>query len=123
VTEVTRFLKDWTALWREELRLQGGEMEAAPFAGLPSGAEGMLEAWRAAMTAWAEASLVPPSSLIPSGIPSGLVPSGDRTGASRSKAAAVASDPRDAAIQRLIRRVDALETRLAKLEPPRRRRG
>jgi hypothetical protein len=73
-----------------------------------------LETWRAAMVAWAETMGVPPSS---------LVASRDPTASPRSAAVAAASDPRDAEIERLARRVDELEARLAKLESPRRRRG
>jgi hypothetical protein len=47
----------------------------------------------------------------------------DRATTPRTEAAAAAPDARDAEIERLTRRVDELEARLAKLETPRRRRG
>jgi len=91
--DLARFLQDWGALWREELQAQAGEPDT-------------MEMWKTAISLWADALLVPPSSLVPR-----------RDSAPRAEAAAAAPDPRDAAIERLVRRVDELETRLGRLEP------
>ena len=98
--DLARFLQDWAALWREELQAQGGE------------ADGAVEMWRTMVSLWADSLLVPPSALVPR-----------RDPAPRAEAASVAPDARDAAIERLGRRVDELEARLARLEPKRRPRG
>jgi hypothetical protein len=98
--DLARFLQDWTALWREELRAQSSDTE---------GSAGAMELWRAAMTAWTSAFGIPP-----------LATAGEPP---RTPATAAASDSRDAEVQRLARRIDELEARLARLETPRRRRG
>jgi hypothetical protein len=73
-----------------------------------------IELWRAAMTTWAETVGASPSS---------MVRPRDRSAPPRTEAAAAAPDARDGEVERLARRVDELEARLAKLETPRRRRG
>lgn len=107
--DLASFFQDWTTLWRQELQAQANEQRT----GEPPG----MDMWRAAMALWAEA------------LPAALA-SGDRAshgashGASAGAAAvAAASDARDAEIERLTRRIDGLEARLAKLEAPRRRRS
>jgi hypothetical protein len=98
---LARFLQDWAALWRDEV--QALASEAAGKTPDPT------ETWRAAMTLWADALLVPPSALIPRH---------DHAAAeARAKATPAAPDPRDAEIERLTRRIDELEARLARLEP------
>jgi hypothetical protein len=122
--DMARFLQDWTALWRDELQAQAND---------PEGIAGTMELWRAAMTAWTGALGVPPFGVTPAGMPpTGMPPFGmppmsasspREHGSPWAPAVAVASDPRDAEIERLARRVDELETRLAKLETTRRARG
>jgi len=132
--DLATFLRDWAELWRQELRAQArdtgtggagasgtaagdtGGVALDMLVGLPNAAMSaeMLETWRAAVVAWAEILGVPPSA---------AAGSGDRAATPRAKAAAVAPDARDAAVERLARRVDELEARLAKLESPRRGRG
>ena len=100
--DLARFLQDWTALWREELRAQSSDTE---------GSAGAMELWRAAMTAWTSAFGIPPLAPAAAGEPP------------RTPATAAASDARDAEVQRLAGRIDELEARLARLETTRRRRG
>jgi ubiquinone biosynthesis protein UbiJ len=119
---LAQFLQDWTKLWREELEAQAGDPEAMasgelarkPGIGSPPDLAAAQELWRTAMSVWAETLGASPAS---------TVRSRDRSIPPRSAAAAIASDPRDAEIERLVRRIDELEARLAKLEAPRRRRG
>jgi hypothetical protein len=119
---LARFLQDWTALWRDELQAQARDPEGVPpgmFPGMQRGGvspdmSAAVELARAAMTVWAETLGASPSS---------MVRSRDRSAPPRTEAAAAASDARDAEVERLARRVDELEARLAKLETPRRRRG
>ena len=103
--DLARFLRDWTALWQRDLRAQAGDPESMADA---------MELWRAAMTVWSDALGMPP-----------MRPAAarDRAGAPRAEAAPAASDPRDAALERLSRRVDELEARLAQSETVRRRRS
>lgn len=115
---LARFLQDWTKLWGEELHAQAGDADALPPAtsarrpggGSPPDLAAAMDLWRKAMGIWAETS-------------ASSVGSRDRSAPPRTAAAAAASDPRDAEIERLARRVDELEARLTKLETPRRRRG
>jgi hypothetical protein len=117
---LAQFLQDWTNLWREELQAQEGDPEAVgtfagtPGSGLSPDLATAMELWRRAMDVWAATLSASPTS---------TVRSRDRSAPKRTAAAAVASDARDAEIERLARRVDQLEARLAKLEAPRRRRG
>jgi hypothetical protein len=104
--ELARFLQDWTALWREELRAQAND---------PDSVAGTMELWRSAISAWTGAMGLPPMP--------GDHPRDRPAGTPGAEAAAAASDARDAEVQRLTRRVDELEARLGKLETPRRRRG
>jgi hypothetical protein len=113
-----QFLQDWTRLWREELHAQPSDAGALPLAqipgvGSPPDLAAAMDLWRKAMGTWADTLGSSASSVGPH----------DRSAPSRAPAAAAASDPRDAEIERLARRIDELETRLAKLETPRRRRG
>lgn len=104
-SDLARFLQDWNALWWEEMRVQAGD---------PAG----MEMGRAMMAFWTQ----PPWTR-------GLVPSAhDPHAAPGAQTVAAASDARDGAserdtIERLTRRVDALEARLAILETRRRRAG
>ena len=100
---LARFLQDWAALWREEV--QALTSEAAGQTPDPA------EAWRAAVRLWADALLVPPSALVPRHDAHATAAT---TGAT---AAPAAPDARDGAIERLTRRIDELEARLARLEP------
>ena len=117
---LAQFMRDWTSLWQQELQAQGRDPEAAgAYAGKPGGGaspdlSSAMDLWRTAMGVWAEAMGLPPAS---------SVRSRDSATPSRSTSAAAAPDPRDAEIERLARRIDDLEARLAKLETPRRRRG
>ena len=104
--DLARFLQDWTAMWRGEMQAQSNDPEAIA---------GAMEMWRAAISAWTDGPGMPPMR--------GTAASHDRAGAPRAKAAAAASDARDAEVQRLARRVDELEARIAKLEATRRRRS
>ena len=97
--DMARFLQDWAALWGEELHAQVGD---------PQGMAAAMEAWRAAMALWAGTMRAPPR---------------DSAAPPRAQAVAAASDARDAEVQRLARRVDERQPRLAKLETPRRRKG
>jgi hypothetical protein len=120
---LAQFLQDWTRLWREELHAQTSNADASPLAqipgvGSPPELAAAMDLWRKAMGTWAETMGLPTL-----GSSASSVGSRDRSAPSRSAAAAAASDPRDAEIERLARRVDALEARLARLEPTRRRRG
>jgi hypothetical protein len=120
--DLARFFQDWTELWREELQAQAKDPEAVPLAmlagmtkvGMTSEIAAAMEMWRAAMVGWANTMGVRPSSVAASREPSA---------SPRASAAAAPSDARDAEIERLARRVDELEARLAELEKPRRRRG
>lgn len=109
-SDLARFLQDWNALWWEEMRVQAGD---------PAG----MEMGRAMMAFWTQ----PPWTQPP--WTRGLVPSAhDPRAAPGAQTVAAASDARDGAserdtIERLTRRVDALEARLAILETRRRRAG
>ena len=131
--DLARFLEDWTTLWREELQAQADDpagVKPGIFAGIskrgvPSEMLAAAEIWRAAMLAFTGMLGVSPSS---SPASSSQVQPRDRTtrqgtAAPGAEAAAAASDARDAEIERLTRRVNELEARLAKLESTRRRRG
>jgi hypothetical protein len=99
--DLARFLQDWTELWRDELNARAND---------PAGMADAMELWRSAMTAWTGALGMPP-----------MAAARDHAGPPGAEAAAAASDARDDEVRRLTRRVDELEARLAKLEPPRRR--
>jgi len=103
--ELGRFLQDWTALWRQELQAQSRD---------PEGMAGAMEMWRTAMTVWTDAMGMP------SPRPAG---SRDRVRTPRAQTAAAASVDGDAEVERLARRIDELEARLAQLEATGRRRG
>jgi hypothetical protein len=125
---LTRFLQDWTELWRQELQAQSRDADwtipngmgfdrAALNAMLPEGIvprtmmPAATELWTTAMALWADSLAAKPSD------------SSGHAAAPGAKAAAAAFEPRDAENERLARRVDELEARIAKLEAPRRRRG
>ena len=82
-----------------------------------------LQDWTALWREELQAQATDPSSNIMSFWAETLGLSRDRVATPRAEAAAAAPDARDAEIERLARRVDELEARLAKLEAPRRRRG
>jgi hypothetical protein len=119
---LAQFLRDWTNLWRDELQAQAGDPDGmAPGTlagirggGLPTDMSAAMDLWRTAMSVWADTLVTSPAA---------TVRARDRSIAPRSAAAVAASDPRDAEIERLARRIDELEARLAKLEAPRRHRG
>jgi hypothetical protein len=119
---LAQFLQDWTNLWQQEVQAQGRDPEGMPpgtltgvlGSGLSPDMTAAMDLWRTAMGVWAETLGASPAS---------SARSRDRSTPPRSSAAAAASDPRDAEIERLVRRVDELEARLAKLETPRRRRS
>ncbi len=159
-SDVARFLQDWGALWRDELRALANDPDsllaglnpdgtlAGLTGGVPSPASAaILETWRSAMVVWAEALGFPLSPGAAPGDPAdateglgtradaagergaratGSLPSrvpapvagGSRAASARAETAAAAPDPRDAEIERLARRVDELEARLARLEAP-----
>ena len=98
--DLTGFFQDWTALWMGELQAQARETR-------PMSGPAPAEVWRAVMAQWTKGLAGDRPSAVPAGPPS----------------AAAAFDPRDAEIERLARRVDELEARIARLEPPRRRRS
>jgi len=114
--DLARFLQDWTAMWRGELQTQANDPEAVV---------GALEMWRAAISVWTGALGMPPMRPAASRdrAKAREPRAGQPIGAPRAEAADVASDPRDAEIERLVRRVVELEARIAKLEAGRRRRG
>jgi hypothetical protein len=118
--DLARFLQDWTALWREELQAQASEPEGIlgvlANGGTIPNLSAVMEFWRAAMVSWADRSGVSAT-----GVPSSAQFRDPITPG--SKAATAAPDARDAEVERLARRVDELEARLAKLEAPRRRRS
>jgi hypothetical protein len=100
--DLARFLQDWTAMWQEELRAQASD---------PTSMAGAMEMWRAAMTVW---------SAVPTPLATAAArPAHDRVGAPRAQAADAASVAVHAEVERLNRRVDELESRLAQLELPR----
>ena len=152
--DLARYLRDWTAMWWRETQAQMADAldhgtvtgsSAGLRHGLQDGVEPMLEAWRAAVTLWAEAMLVAPSSLVaprdrgqaasprPGEIRPGEIRPGEaragetktggagpgEAGEAGAAAAAVASDAVDDALRRLTRRVDDLEARLAGVASPR----
>jgi hypothetical protein len=112
---LTRFLQDWTTLWQEELQAQARDQEAKPVGRRGGMTGGMMspelstamDLWRATMGSWAETLGRPPSSLV---LPR------ERTATPRAPAGVAPPDPRDAEIERLARRVNELEARLARLE-------
>jgi hypothetical protein len=105
--DLARFLDDWTALWRRETRAQANDPRANDSGGLNAGDPmATMELWRVAMTAWTDAFA---THAFAGG-------TRDRDGAPRTEAVDAASDARDAEIERLARRVDELEARLARLE-------
>lgn len=116
---LTRFLQDWTSLWREEMLAQAADPAS-------------IEMWRTAISLWAGAALTPPSAAVrgreqPEGRTArgrgtgggvGPAPRPDAARPAGATAPAVAPDARDAAIERLMARIDALEARLVRLEQP-----
>jgi hypothetical protein len=109
--DVARFLQEWTELWRAELKAQANQPGPAP--------DGM-ELWRVAMMTWTDKMGLSGAA----GVPPVAPRDGSRrdswpldwTGAPGAQTSAAASDARDAEIERLARRVDELEARLARLE-------
>jgi hypothetical protein len=98
--------RDWITLWQSELAALATDREAQ-------------EAWQTLLSLWAGAAGTMLAAA-PRGFPNGR---GERTdGSARSAApprpapAAAAPDPRDAEIERLHRRIGALEQRLADME-------
>jgi hypothetical protein len=105
--DLARFLDDWTALWRREMRAHANDPLANEPGGMNAGDPmATMELWRVAMTAWTDAFA---TQAFARG-------TRDRDGAPRTEAVDAASDARDAEIERLARRVDELEARLARLE-------
>jgi hypothetical protein len=105
--DLARFLDDWTALWRREMRAQANDPQANDSGGMKAGDPmATMELWRVAMTAWTDAFA---TQAFAGG-------TRDRDGAPRTEAVDAASDARDAEIERLARHVATLERRLADLE-------
>ena len=125
--DLALFLRDWTELWQEELRLLAAAPETMPAGMLAAmGGGGMTpdlsaatEMWRAAMTAWAPALAAPPLAASPLLM---VRPDG-RSATPGATPAAAAPHAVDVENERLARRIDELEVRLAKLEHKGRRRG
>jgi hypothetical protein len=94
--------RDWIALWQSEIAATVADRE-------------WQEAWQrlAALWAGAAAALV---SAMPRGADDGSSGAPGTAPSSRPAPAAAAPDPRDAEIERLVRRIDALERRMAELE-------
>jgi hypothetical protein len=112
--ELTRFLQDWTSLWRGELQAQHND---------PEGMAGATEMWRAAMTVWTDAIARPPARTATPRDPAfGEWALSEWAGTPRAQTAAAASDAGDDAVECLARRIDELEARIAQLETARRRR-
>ena len=123
--DLTHFLQDWTSLWREEMLAHAADPAS-------------IEMWRTAISLWARAALIPPSAAgrgreqpegrtargrgteggRGTGGGAGTAPRPDAARPAGATAPAVAPDARDAAIERLMARIDALEARLARLEQP-----
>ena len=105
VPELARFLQDWSSLWCEELAAQACD---------PATLTSVLEFWQA-MSAFKNAPPAPDIDRSPSRNPA----------EARTAAFVPAFDPRDAAFERLVRRVDELEGQVAELlaaqRKPRRR--
>jgi len=103
--------RDWITLWQSELTAAVADRE-------------VQESWQTLAALWAGVA-----GAMLHGLPRGLAdgaagPFGAGAFAPpRAASPAAASDARDAEVQRLARRVDELEARLAKLETPRRRKG
>ena len=110
--DLARFFQDWTALWMEELQAQARETTPMPLSmPTPLAGPAPAEVWRAVMAQWTKGLGGDGPFDNPAHNPAGSPP------------AAAASDPRDAEIERLARRVGELEARIARLEAPRRRRS
>jgi hypothetical protein len=108
--DLARFLDDWAALWRREMRAQANDPRANDSGGLNAGDPmATMELWRVAMTEWTDA-------FVTHAFAGGAR---DRDSAPRTEAVVAASDARDAEIERLARHVDELEARLARLEAAR----
>jgi len=138
--DLMRFLRDWADLWRWEMRalledpdgMSAAMLGAMAKGGLTPDLAASMEAGRAAMVFWAD--VMEPAkggtngvsgadvAGSPPGPPAGAAVHSRDPAATPGAAAAVAAfDPRDAEIERLVRRVDELEARLSHLERPRRR--
>jgi hypothetical protein len=117
--DLARFLQDWAALWREELQAQASEPEGM-FGAMAKGGTlpaltAAMEFWRAAMVSWADRSGVSAGTRSSANFRDPVTPG--------PKTVTAAPDARDAEVERLARRVDELEARLARLEATRRRRS
>ncbi len=108
--DARRLAQDWITLWQSELAAIAVDREAQ-------------ETWHAMLLLWAGAATATLHAMPRGRTESESRPRHDRTArhakaesAPRTPAAAAAPDARDAEIERLARRVAALETRLAGLE-------
>ena len=106
--------RDWITLWQSELAAAAADRE-------------VQEAWQTMAGLWAGAATAL-LQVLPRGGGDGGAGATGPVAAARPAPAAAAPDPRDAEIERLRRRVDALEQRLAELDgaahgATRRRRG
>ncbi len=103
--DLARFLQDWTALWREELLAQATDPNAVTEA---------TDIWRTLAVLWTLPARAPS---LPDCIHDGRTV-GRHANATWPETAAPAPDPRDATIDRLTRRIDELEARVAELDVP-----
>lgn len=108
--DLARFFQDWAGLWQEEILAQANDPAAQ-------------EAWQVMAAAWANTAgaafhdLTSPMDTPRD--PAATRNAGPRDAGSTAgaPAASAASDPLDGTIERLIGRIDALEARIAALEP------
>ena len=95
--------RDWITIWESELTALAADRESQ-------------ETWRAFLALWARAASTPapgaPASDAPASDDTAPAPASISSIPARSTAVAAASDARDAEIERLARRVAALESRL-----------
>ena len=113
--DLARFLRDWAALWGEAVQDWASDPAAAEVNRMTAALWGKL-------LAASSAGMGLPG-MSPRMSPLGTAASGERRAAashapSGTPAAAAAPDARDAAVERLSRRIDTLEARLAALESP-----
>jgi hypothetical protein len=99
VPDLQGLARDWITLWQSELAAAAADRE-------------VQESWQRMAGLWAGAAAA-----LVQALPRGAADGWSRAAAPpRPAPAAAAPDPRDAEIERLVRRIDALERRLADLE-------
>ena len=102
-TELASLARDWMTLWHSELAALAADRETQ-------------EAWRNLISLWTGAAAAFAAAAQDGAGPRDAGHGAIAAAAPRSPPAAAAPDPRDAEIERLRGRVDALERRLAELE-------